>query len=861
MTPAPLPPRIAWLRRAAQAALLWERVWPALWPPLAVLGVFLLTALAGVTGLLHPALHLGLLAAFAVAFVAAAMRAFRRVRWPDATAADRRIERDSRLRHLPLATLSDRPAADDADARAVWAAHRARAAAQLAATRTTRPRPGLAALDPRAMRAGLGVAVLAGLVIAGDSTVERLRRAVTPGFAAAALPPALRLEAWATPPAYTGAAPVFLAVGGGSVTLPAGSRLQLSLSGGMGEPPVLSLDATDIPMRALDRASFAGEAVLDSGGRLRLTRQGRDIAAWTISVQADAAPRVSFLEPPARGARGLAIRIPWRAEDDWGVVSLDAAFRLKARPTAEPHRLDIPLPGANPRTAQGTAQPDLSAHPWAGLEVELQLTARDGAGQFGTSERVTLTLPERSFNHPVARQVIAVRRALSLDPTAREAALRGLDAIAAAPEAFEEDAGTYLALRSARHRLIRDRRAVAVDEAQAILWEIALALEEGRADRTARALAAARDALREAIEEAAREQPGATPEQRAEMERRVQALREAIRRHLDAMAERLQQENAEAMPFDPRNRMMDQREVDRRANRMRDAAREGRTEDAARELAELEEMLRNLEEGRTASPEQRQRQERQQRGQQQMGAVQDMVQRQGQMLDRGHQRQEEADRRRAEERRPGLRQPQQQSPQQQPPQQQSQPQQQPQAGAPGQDPAADARRQRALRRALGEMMQQFGDLTGEVPEGLGRADQAMREAGEALGAGRDARDAQGRAMRALMEGGRQMAQQMQRQGMGQEGEGEGEPQDSAGQGQPGGEGEAPGQEQGEGRDPLGRRHRENTGAQDNGADTRVPEEAEMLRTRRLQDELRRRGGERERAPAELDYIERLLRRF
>ncbi|MBR0655140.1 TIGR02302 family protein [Plastoroseomonas arctica] len=848
MSPEPLPPRIAWLRRAARAALLWEAVWPALWPPLAVLGVFLLVALAGVPNLLHPALHLALLAGFAGALAFAILRSARRLRWPDAADADRRIERDSRLRHLPLATLADQPAGNDPEHNAVWAAHRIRAAAQLAATRTTRPRPGLAARDPRALRAGLGVAVLAGFIIAGDSAGERLRRAFTPGFAAAALPPALRLEAWATPPAYTGAAPVFLAAGGGAVTLPAGSRLQVSVSGGVGEAPVLSLDATDIPMRALDRASYAGEAVLDSGGRLRLRREGRDIAAWTLTVQADTAPRVSFSEPPARAARGLAIRIPWRVEDDWGVVSLDGAFYLRARPGAEPHRLDIPLPGTHPRQAQGTAQPDLSAHPWAGLEVELQLTARDGAEQEGRSERVTLTLPERSFNHPVARQVIAVRRALSLDPSAREPALRALDVIAAAPEAFEEDTGTYLALRSARHRLIRDRRPVAVDETQAILWEIAIALEEGRADRTARALAAARDALREAIEQAQREDPGATPEQRAEMERRVQALREAIRRHLEAMAERLQQENAEAMPFDPRNRLMDQREVDRRSDRMRDAAREGRTEDAARELAELEEMLRNLEQGRTASPEQRQRQERQQRGRQQMGAVQDMVQRQGEMLDRGHQRQEDTDRRRGEERRSNQRQT----------QPQPQPQAQPQASA---DPAADARRQRALRRALGEMMQQFGDLTGEVPEGLGRADQAMREAGEALGEGRDARDAQGRAMRALMEGGRQMAQQMQRQGMSQEGEGEGEPQDSAGQGQPGGEGEAPGQEQGEGRDPLGRRQRENTGAQDNGSDTRVPEEAELLRTRRLQDELRRRGGERERAPAELDYIERLLRRF
>ncbi|MFC7541646.1 DUF4175 family protein [Siccirubricoccus deserti] len=44
--------------------------------------------------------------------------------------------------------------------------------------------------------------------------------------------PALRLEAWVTPPGYTGAAPVFLDAAGGSATVPAGSRLQVSLSGG-----------------------------------------------------------------------------------------------------------------------------------------------------------------------------------------------------------------------------------------------------------------------------------------------------------------------------------------------------------------------------------------------------------------------------------------------------------------------------------------------------------------------------------------------------------------------------------------------------------------------------------------------------
>ncbi|MBR0674406.1 DUF4175 family protein, partial [Neoroseomonas soli] len=713
--------------------------------------------------------------------------------------------------------------------------------------------------DPRALRGGLAVALVAAFTVAGVEAPERLRRALLPAFSAAALPsaPAVRLEAWITPPAYTGAAPVFLDPAGGAVSAPSGSRLQVAVSGGAGGVPDLLLDGAAAPFRTLDRGSFAVETTLETGGRLTVRRDGRDLAQWSLSLRADAPPTAAWDQPPARAARGLAIRLPWRAEDDWGLAALRVELRLKLRPDAEPEILDLPIPGGSPRSARGASQPDLSAHPWAGLEVEARLVARDHAGQEGRSEGAFLELPERSFTHPVSQALIALRKALSVDPTGREPARRELDRISGAPEAFEHDTGTFLALRSARHRLMRDRRPAAVAEVQGILWDVAVALEEGRTDRTARALAEARQALREALEQARREGQNLTQEQRADLQRRIEDLREAIRRHLEALAERLQRENAEALPYDPQQRLMDQRELDRRTRRMEDAARQGRTEDAERELAELEQMLRALEEGRNMRAEDRQRQQSRQRGQQQMGAVQDMVRRQAEMLDRGHQRAEQADRERQQQRRqtfPRL------FPQPPQPPQQAEPSPQEQA-----ETQQDSRVQRALRRALGELMQQFGDLTGDVPEQLGEADRAMRDSADALREGRDARDAQQRAIRALTEGGRQMAQQMQRQfGQSQPGDG-GEDEDGEGEGmaggQQGGEGQDQAQEQGPGRDPLGRRSREATGGQDNASDTRVPDEAELLKTRRIQEELRRRGAERERPPAELDYIDRLLRRF
>ncbi|HWL81292.1 MAG TPA: TIGR02302 family protein [Roseomonas sp.] len=851
---APLARRLARGLRLARLALGWEALWPRLWPAFGVIGLFLLAAWSGLFLHLPPWLHLALLAVFALALGAALWRGFRGFAWPGEAAAERRLETASGLRHRPLSTLRDQALSEDPATLALWRAHQARALAGLRRLRVGAPKPNLAARDPRALRAGLLVALCAALAFAGGEAGERLRRALWPSLHAAPLGPALRLEAWVTPPAYTGAAPLFLDLAGGALTVPQGSTLQVALSGGSGGVPDLRMDDRATPFRTLDAGSFAIEAPLTRGARIALRRGGHDLAAWTVSVQADAPPTAAFTEPPGPSPRGLAVRLPWRADDDWGVTAAQAEIRLAARPHADPLLLDLPLSGGEPRARKGVAQPDLSAHPWAGLPVQVRILTRDGAGQQGTSEVRELVLPERQFTHPVARTLVELRKSLSLDPLGRDGVRRGLDDLAAKPEAFEHDIAAFLALRVARFQLMRDRRPEAVGEVQKLMWDTAVALEEGKADRTARALAEAREALRDAMAQA--ERAPADAEKRAELERRVQELREAVQRHLEALLERMREQGLEPAPLDPNQQAMNQQELERRMREMQDAAREGRTDQLQQELAQLEQMLEALQQGRVAArPEggrdSSQRQQQRQRGDQQMGAVQDMVQRQGQLLDRGQQR--DAGQEQPSERRPGMPSPR--------PQAGQQPSRQPQAGKqPGEEAQRDARTQRALRRALGELMQQFGELTGEVPEALGRADQAMRQAQEALGQGRDASGHQQEAIRELQEGGRQMAQSMQQQfGQGQ-GDGQGD-----GQGNPGSAVGAQGQDrlssQGQGRDPLGRPTRDAPGASDQGSDTQVPEEAEMLRSRRIQEELRRRGAERERPPSELDYIDRLLKAY
>ena len=153
----------------------------------------------------------------------------------------------------------------------------------------------------------------------------------------------------------------------------------------------------------------------------------------------------------------------------------------------------------------------------------------------------------------------------------------------------------------------------------------------------------------------------------------------------------------------------------------------------------------------------------------------------------------------------------------------------------------------ALRDRL-ENLQKRLDEAGAGAKGLDGARNAMRDAENALGQGPGgtdgAVDAQGRAVEALREGAQKLAESMRGEA---EGSGAGEGQD--GQGPQGQFGDA------EGTDPLGRQMESLRGFDPSA---RFPG---AERARRVLEELRRRLGEPARPREEMDYLERLLRRY
>src|SRR5260221_14719808 len=101
------PPGLAWRRLLARLVLWHERVLPALLPAARVAGVFLCAALLDLPPLLPWWGHALLLAGTGAAILVLLWRGVSGIVPPDATSADRRLERDSGLSHRPLAALTD----------------------------------------------------------------------------------------------------------------------------------------------------------------------------------------------------------------------------------------------------------------------------------------------------------------------------------------------------------------------------------------------------------------------------------------------------------------------------------------------------------------------------------------------------------------------------------------------------------------------------------------------------------------------------------------------------------------------------------------------------------------------------------
>ncbi len=882
-------PRRARAVAAAYAALAWERLARVIWPAAAAPAAYVVAALAGVWSSLGDPARVVAAGVAALATLGLAIRGLRMGPWPSVEAARRRVEADNALSGRPFEALDDRPSSADPATQALWRAHQARMTASLERVKAKRPRAALAAADRYALRGVLVLAGAASAAAAGDQAGPRLGDAfalepLRPGAAAA------RVDAWITPPDYTGQAPTFLTAGDGGgpagagafgddaapataaegviVDAPVGSELVVRVVGGARRPRMRVITpAADQRMTLEPDGPDAFAATLAITHDMDVTVLGGARAHWSIFATPDRPPQAAFASEPEANAR-QELTFAFTAEDDYPGVS--AVLQITRRDTGEAQRFDLTTPAADGAATE--MRLDLTRHAWAGLTVDARVIARDARGQEGASAVVSLDMPARLFLEPLAQAIAHERATLMRDqepyaPAPEADAKTAVDLAGAPPIALDDSAervdrapaptrrvgraldlllvgadvfaeaepaefAIYTGLASASERVARAADREELAGVEDVLWDAALLAEGGELENARRALERAARALADAL---------ARGDDQAEIDRRVAEYRDAVDRYLElltaeALAAGRVVEGGGAGGEMGADALQDMLQA------LDDLSATGSRDDARRLLQAMTDMLENLQlqlssGGGGGTPPIQDEDLR--------NALEELGELQLDQRDLGDDIQRDSGGRGA------------QSPSD--PGQQA-PGAQPNAGAaPGADgqtsdaggaPEDLADRQRALAESLERLqggledgaLESGGDGEG-VEQALGaldRAGDAMRQSAEALARGDygAALDAHGEALQALRDANTELAQQefANREG------GAERAQDAGAI------------------DPLGR-----SGPLENGFsigdDVEVPDQQDRERAREILDELRRRLSEGGRSDEEREYLRRLLEQF
>lgn len=857
--------RVAAKRLFAKIVLFCEKIAPKTLWPLSIAAVFLALGWFGLYRQMPDFLRLGIVFILVFGFIATVLPILR-LKWPTNNDASRLLEDRNGLAHQPVGVQEDEPAFDTPFSRTLWKEHQIRMAERIAALNAGLPKPDIARHDRLALRAIPALLLVTAFGFSYSNGAGTVADAFRSRPVAGPLNPDIRLDAWVTPPAYTGRAPIFLtgrdAANRDAVSVPQSSKLTIRMTGGDGgeevifEPEMAGALQKLAPEAATSEKPADGEAVeaqrrsanqpvaprtfaMDVTESGMITANGEQ---WLFNVIPDQPPEIAFDNLPRRAVNG-ALEVGFTARDDYGIRQAHAIIEpmgIAEGATAlyPPPEFKLDLPRQNNRDIKGLTSRNLTEHPMAGKRVRITLVATDGAGQTGRSPPHEMVLPGRNFSEPLAASIAEQRQIFSLDTRQMPKAIAYNEAVGLRPEETIPNTTHYLLLQSAQSRMRLAYNEEMLKDTADYLWEIALGIEDGDLSQAEKRLRDAQNALSEALQRNAPDE---------EVAKLMQELREAMQQFMSELAQRMQNAPQANMNQQAQN-VLRQRDLENMMNQIENLARSGNRDAAQEMLSQLQRMMNNLQAGRPQRPGQ-QGQQQSSKMRQQIDKLGEILQQQQKLMDETF-KLDQALRDRMQRGDPP------QGGEGQDPQMgENGDQQGQQEGQPSDQMTAEQLRealknlkaqQDALGKQLGELQQGLRDLGMEPGENFGKAQQEMQGAGEALGEGEgeQAVQGQGNALNALRQGAQDMMGQMM-QAMRQQGQ-------QPGQGQEGMTGQG-GQN---GRDPLGR-PRSTTGP-DFGDQVKVPDEIDVQRAREILEAIREKLGNNPPGEIERRYLERLL---
>lgn len=194
-----------------------------------------------------------------------------------------------------------------------------------------------------------------------------------------------------------------------------------------------------------------------------------------------APPVVSWVAQPQHSAQGrvaMAFKIGASAPLRSVKISITPVVQMSGI-YIDKEVMEVPTYIIGRKSLDWDGQLDLTGSILAGTPVVLQIIAQDSDRREGTSDTVSITLPEHNFNHPVAKAIYSLRKNLREDPqNKRLETLRGLAVLLQQRDNFEHNELSLLTLRSAAVRIALDKTNDGLRTALDLLWHAAVLFED-----------------------------------------------------------------------------------------------------------------------------------------------------------------------------------------------------------------------------------------------------------------------------------------------------------------------------------------------------------------------------------------------
>lgn len=827
-----MPLRIKIILTLGFLTLIAERLVASFW----ICGLIILLGIASLYLELPSLIDIAVFTGFFVCAIIAFIRGLKTFSWPIKKDVLRRAEIDSDLLHRPATSYEDENIlSHNEPSLRLWNQHKINALKHFFNLKLTTPRSVLTPKDPYALRfLIIGLFLLAFVVGGFHFPNSPFAEIIQPDWfknknAANRL--------YFKPPEYTRTLPISLTNQNTEQTVRVPEKSVLNaLVYGKHLAPSITLNDETTKLTKTDQDVFSIEKSIPPGlETITLDRWFLKPLTWAIETLPDNAPTLSQDGAVETLPDGM-IRVPMIAFDDYGIETLTITMDIDAD-------IDVPPIGKATTETRSIMSPpdepfefapvlDYTAHPWAGLPVKIDIAGTDHLGQSSSIDTIHMVLPEKPFRHPIAKDLIEMRKKLAWNFTDTDVAMiRTLLTFLGNPDKFGHDPVVFLGLRTAASRLqwsdpSKDRS----EKLIALLWDLAVTIEDGDLRLAAQKLRTAQNNLDQTMRN-----PDATQD---EIDQAMNDLRGAMQSYLNELAQEMMKDGAPMLSPDMFDQIISPESLDSFMDEIEKALRDGDKQKAQGLMAELQSMMDRMQPGMSGQMQMPPDMKMMQRG---INELQELVKRQEALRAQTAGQAGEIDfgdalpfdddilNELGMNDMPPL----------------------PSSDLPRPQGTVNTTKnkteQEALRYILGQLMLDASEELDEIPETMGLAEQEMRGSSSALGENDPSASLphQDKAIEYLKQAQKSLSDQLgkrmkQMGGMAM--------------------GVGPG---GMKQDPMGRPYSE--GDEDRngfpGSPVEIPDEAELKRAYEILKELRNRSADRTRAREELEYFKRLLRQF